>query len=255
MDKLFGESKDRLQLPASVSLLDFWACGWPGHTGTRAQPDPRAHGQRGTRAQPRSTGTRAHGHTDKGHQRTNLCILHVLLCFVFYVKCRFMLCFVCFVEFGKLFLVCHLRSASFRFPCGAVCFLVLLLRLFSLYTTILDFVSGSVCGCTVRGFPFVHVYCTYIYVCSTVSHAAGPSPIVWVCRPFTRYLRHFGAATSNLHAISEPHPPIYTLFAPLRSSNSCVLQTTYHKPTYTRTSFLLFTIYIIYNIQKIMYDI
>ena len=71
VDKLFGESKDRLQLPASVSLLDFWTCRWPGHTGTRAQPDPRAHGHtgtgahghRGTRAQPRSKGTRAHGHT------------------------------------------------------------------------------------------------------------------------------------------------------------------------------------------------
>ena len=39
-------------LPASVSLLDFWTCRWPGHTGTRAQPDPRAHGHTGTRAEP-----------------------------------------------------------------------------------------------------------------------------------------------------------------------------------------------------------
>ena len=59
MDALFGEPKDRLQLPANVSLLDFWTCRWPGHMGTRAQPDPRAHGHTGTRAQPRSTGTRA----------------------------------------------------------------------------------------------------------------------------------------------------------------------------------------------------
>ena len=76
VDKLFGESKDRLQLPASVSLLDFWTCRWPGHTGTRAQPDPRAHGTRaqghtgtgahGHNPDPRAhghTGTRAHGHT------------------------------------------------------------------------------------------------------------------------------------------------------------------------------------------------
>ena len=53
--KLFGESKDRLQLPASVSLLDFWTCRWPGHTGTRAQPNPRAHGH--------NPDPRAHGHT------------------------------------------------------------------------------------------------------------------------------------------------------------------------------------------------
>ena len=64
VDKLFGESKDRLQLPASVSLLDFWTCRWPGHTGTRAQPDPRAH-----------------GHTGKAHQRTNLIIWKILIYF------------------------------------------------------------------------------------------------------------------------------------------------------------------------------
>ena len=45
-------------------LLDFRTCRWPGHTGTRAQPDPRAHGHTGT--------TPIHGHTGKGHQRIML---------------------------------------------------------------------------------------------------------------------------------------------------------------------------------------
>ena len=58
--------------PASVSLLNFWTCRWPGTRAPGHNPDPRAHGHTGTRAQPRSTGTRAHGHTGKAHQGTNL---------------------------------------------------------------------------------------------------------------------------------------------------------------------------------------
>ena len=49
---------------ATSGLLDFWTCRWPGHTGTRAQPDPRARGHTGT--------TPIHGHTGKGHQSTAL---------------------------------------------------------------------------------------------------------------------------------------------------------------------------------------
>ena len=46
---------------ATSGLLDFWTCRWPGHTGTRAQPDPRAHGHTGTTPIHGHTGTRAHG--------------------------------------------------------------------------------------------------------------------------------------------------------------------------------------------------
>ena len=67
VDKLFGESKDRLQLPASVLDLSL----------------ARAHGHPGTT---RSTGTRAQGHTGttpiQGHtgtrQRTLLQLCHTL---------------------------------------------------------------------------------------------------------------------------------------------------------------------------------
>lgn len=105
------------------------------------------------------------------------------LCSVFYVKCCFMLCFVCFVEFGKLFLACLLRSAFLVGRCAFWCILVLLLRLFSLYTTILDFVSGSL--------ELQLPICTLFR-----------SPIL----PFTRYLRHFGAPTPvyyRLHTINQ----------------------------------------------------
>ena len=59
--------------PASVSLLNFWTCRWPG---TRAQPRST-----GTRAHGHNPDPRAHGHTGKAHQRTNLIIWKILIYF------------------------------------------------------------------------------------------------------------------------------------------------------------------------------
>ena len=70
MDALFGEPKNRLQLPANESFLDFWTYRWPG---TRVQPDPGAHGHTGATPIHGPTGTTPiHGHTGRAHQKTNL---------------------------------------------------------------------------------------------------------------------------------------------------------------------------------------
>ena len=59
VDKLFGESKDRLQLPASV--LDLSLARAHGHPGTTRSTGTRAQGHTGTTPIQGHTGTRAHG--------------------------------------------------------------------------------------------------------------------------------------------------------------------------------------------------
>ena len=75
VDKLFGESKDRLQLPdkrVTSGLLDLSLARAHGHPGTTRSTGTRAHGHTGT--------TPIHGHTGKGHQSTALRTLPLCSC-------------------------------------------------------------------------------------------------------------------------------------------------------------------------------
>ena len=54
--------------PASVSLLNFWTCRWPGTRAPGHNPDPRAHGHTGTTPIHGHTGTWAHGQSPPGNQ-------------------------------------------------------------------------------------------------------------------------------------------------------------------------------------------